>query len=109
MVLASIARAVKVAGGHMNKNAAVYGLGLVVVFTFAYKLMGLERHFDVPDYIDKGKRNSWTNCLYVSAMAQSNAMPDYTPKTTVARVLFMLQVVSGWFWFLMFTGNVFES
>lgn len=89
---------------HMDRHAALYALSLVAIFAVSYKLINLEQHFDVPEYIDKSMRNSWTNCLYVSTMAQSNAMPDYTPKTTAGRIIFMLQVVSGWFWFLMFTG-----
>lgn len=105
----TIVYALSVAASRMNKHALVYALCLIVVFTLTYRFIGLERHFDVPEYVDKRARGSWTNCLYVSALAQSNAMPDYAPKTTMARVLFMLQVVSGWMWVILFTGNVFRD
>jgi hypothetical protein len=82
------------------KYAAVYAIVCILAFMVAYKLMGLEKHFDVPEYIPRKERSSWLNCLYTSALAQSNAMPDTTPKTRVARMLFMMQVVLGWDWFL---------
>lgn len=88
---------------YANRYAALYGLMGIVVFTMVYWLMGLSRHFDVPEYL-KGREDSFMTCLYTSVLAQSNAMPDTVPKTTVARVLFMIQVCMGWFWFLLFNN-----
>lgn len=88
---------------YLNRHAAVYAIACIVLFWLIYQLMGLKKHFDVPEYL-KGQEGSWLNSLYTSALAQSNAMPDITPKTRVARVLFMLQVCSGWIWFLLFAG-----
>lgn len=87
-----------------NRRAAYYALGFISVFSVVYWLMGLEKHFDVPEYLDKGSRGSFLNCVYTSAMAQSNAMPDYTPKTRAARIIFMIQVCTGWAWFLLFSN-----
>ncbi len=88
---------------YANRRAAYYALGFITLFSVVYWLMGLEKHFDVPGYIDKKQQGSFLNCIYTSALAQSNAMPDYTPKTNIARVLFMLQVCTGWAWFLLFS------
>lgn len=90
---------------YANRSAAYYALGFIAFFTLLYWVMGLEKHFDVPEYIDKRKRSSLLNSVYTSALAQSNAMPDYTPKTDIARVLFMIQVVTGWAWFLLFSDK----
>lgn len=86
-----------------NKWAALYAFFGIAVFTVIYWLMGLSKHFDVPGYL-KGREDSFLTCLYTSALAQSNAMPDTAPKTTVARMLFMAQVFMGWFWFLLFNN-----
>ena len=86
-----------------NKWAGLYALSSIAVFTLVYWFMGLAKHFDVPEYL-KGRENSLLTCLYTSALAQSNAMPDTTPKTDVARMLFMTQVCMGWFWFLLFNN-----
>lgn len=93
---------------YANRRAAVYAIMFILSFATVYWLMGLEKHFDVPEYIEKKKRSSFVNCIYTSVMAQSNAMPDLTPKTTVARMVFMGQVITGWAWFLLFS-NAFES
>lgn len=93
---------------YANRRAAMYAVVFITCFALVYWLMGLERHFDVPEYIEKNKRNSFANCMYTSVMAQSNAMPDLAPKTTVARMVFMAQVCTGWAWFLLFS-NAFES
>lgn len=92
-------RAARIA--YTNRNAAYYALTCIAVFTLVYKFIGFKKHFDTPDYI-KGKENTWFNSLYTSVLAQSNAMPDSVPKTTLARWLFMLQVSTGWIWFLLF-------
>ena len=89
-----------------NRNSVYYALGFITVFTLIYWLMGLEKHFDTPEYIEPKKRGSLFNSFYTSTLAQSNAMPDYTPKTTVARALFMLQVCTGWAWFLLFDNQM---
>jgi hypothetical protein len=93
---------------YANRRAVVYAFVFIAGFALLYWLMGLEKHFDVPEYIEKDKRNSFANSIYTSVMAQSNAMPDVTPKTTVARMLFMAQVCTGWMWFLLFS-NAFET
>lgn len=90
---------------YRNRNAIFYAMFFIVLFMFVYWGMGLEKHFDVPDYIDKKRKNSLTTSLYVSALAQSNAMPDLVPKTTLARMLFMAQVCTGWAWFLIFNSQ----
>ena len=87
---------------YTNRNAAYYAVTCICIFTLIYYLMGTKKHFDIPEYL-AGREDSWLTSLYTSALAQSNAMPDTAPKTNVARVLFMLQVCSGWFWFLLFT------
>lgn len=91
----------------INRYAAAYAFLGILAFTLIYWLMGLNRHFFVPEYL-KGRENSFATCLYTSVLAQSNAMPDTVPKTTVARMLFMSQVCLGWFWFLLF-NNPFAS
>lgn len=88
-----------------NRNAVYYAIGFISVFALTYWLMGLEKHFDVPEYVDKKHKNSFFNSLYTSTMAQSNAMPDLTPKTNLARALFMIQVCTGWMWFLVFSDK----
>lgn len=96
---------VLVRGGEIaytNRHAAYYAISSILLFWLVYQLMGMKKHFDIPEYI-KGRENSALTSLYTSVLAQSNAMPDTTPKTNVARVLFMLQVSLGWFWFLLFT------
>lgn len=89
---------------YKSRWAALYAVFFIVLFMFVYWRMGIEKHFDVPDYIDKKKRGSLTTSLYISALAQSNAMPDLVPKTTLARMLFMAQVCTGWAWFLLFNA-----
>ena len=93
---------------YANRRAAVYAFMFIMSFALVYWLMGLEKHFNVPEYIEKDKRDSFANCIYTSVMAQSNAMPDVTPKTTLARMVFMGQVCTGWAWFLLFS-NAFEN
>ncbi len=83
----------------INRYAAIYSLLLIFGFALTYWLMGMKKHFDVPDYL-AGRENSFMTSFYTSVLAQSNAMPDTVPKSTVARSLFMAQVVSGWLWFL---------
>ena len=51
----------------------------------------------------QGRENSALTSLYTAVLAQSNAMPDTTPKSNLARVFFMIQVSLGWLWFLLFT------
>ena len=100
----AVARAVLMRGGQVaytNRHAAYYALTCIFIFWLAYQLLGVKKHFDVPEYL-QGRENSWLTSLYTSVLAQSNAMPDTTPKSNVARVFFMLQVTSGWFWFLLF-------
>jgi hypothetical protein len=89
------------AGGKLysKRSAIVYALVCILAFWLIYQLMGMKKHFDVPEYL-AGRERSWLTSLYTSVLAQSNAMPDTTPKTDVARALFMLQVTLGWMWFL---------
>ena len=89
-----------------TRYAALYAVACIVIFMVTYRLMGLDKHFDVPEYIPAREKSSWSNCLYVSALAQSNAMPDYTPKTKVARIMFMMQVCLGWAWFLLLASKL---
>ena len=91
-----------------STSAAIYASICIVTFTLIYWLMGLSKHFDVPEYL-KGNENSFLNCLYTSVLAQSNAMPDTTPKTNIARVLFMTQVSLGWMWFLFFASGMADA
>jgi hypothetical protein len=63
--------------------------------------MGMKDHFDVPEYL-AGRENSFFTSLYTATLAQNNAMPDTTPKSTAARLLFMFNVTAGWLWFLVF-------
>lgn len=83
-----------------NRHAAYYAIACILVFAVVYWAMGIQKHFDVPEYL-KGRENSFFTGLYTSTLVQSNAMPDTTPKSTVARALFMLQVCMGWVWFLL--------
>lgn len=109
MVVGKVIRDVLTKGvsiAYANRRAAYYALGFIALFSLVYWLMGLEKHFDVPEYVEEGKRGSFLNSLYTSTLAQSNAMPDYTPKTDVARILFMIQVSTGWLWFLLFSNEV---
>ena len=82
-----------------NRHAAYFSFTCILAFAVLYWAMGMQRHFDMPPYME-GREHSFLTSLYTSALAQNNAMPDVTPKTTVARMLFMLQVVLGWLWFL---------
>lgn len=109
LVLAKVARDVVTKGvniAYANRRAAYYALVFIALFSLVYWLMGLEKHFDVPEYVEEDKRGSFLNSVYTSALAQSNAMPDYTPKTDIARILFMIQVITGWLWFLLFSNEV---
>lgn len=85
-----------------KRAAAYYALFFIFLFATIYKLMGMKKHFSMPDDL-KGKEDSFFTSLFTSVLAQSNAMPDTWPQTTAARVLFMLQVATGWAWFLLFT------
>lgn len=82
-----------------NRHAAYFAGTSIAFFTLVYWAMGMKKHFDVPPYME-GREGSLFTSLYTSVLAQNNAMPDLTPKTTVARMLFMLQVALGWIWFL---------
>ena len=84
-----------------KKGAALYALFFILMFATTYKLMGMKKHFSMPEDL-KGKEDSWFTSVFTSVLAQSNAMPDTWPQTTAARVVFMLQVVTGWAWFLLF-------
>lgn len=87
---------------YRSRYAALYAMAFIMIFAMTYQFMGMAKHFDCPEYL-KGREQRWTTALYTSFLAQSNAMPDVTPKTTVARMLFMAQVTLGWFWFLLFS------
>lgn len=87
----------------INRYAAGYMLFFIVLFTLLYWLLGMKKHFFVPDYL-AGRENGFLNSFYTSVLAQSNAMPDTVPKTNMARMLFMAQVCSGWLWFLIFVN-----
>ncbi len=86
---------------YTNRYAAYYAFASILVFWLLYQLLGMKKHFEIPEYL-RGRENSWLTSLYTSAMAQSNAMPDTAPRSNLARVLFMLQVSLGWMWFLIF-------
>lgn len=105
-VVEFIARSGRIA--FANRRAAYYAFIFIAIFGLLYWLMGLEKHFEVPEYIEEKHRNSLLNSLYTSVLAQSNAMPDLVPKTPVARTIFMLQVCTGWAWFLLFS-NAFND
>ena len=89
----------------MNRYAVYYALINILIFSLVYWLMDLKKHFDVPAYLE-GRENTFLTSLYTSALAQSNAMPDTTPKSNVARILFMVQVCLGWFWFLVLNPSL---
>lgn len=91
----------------INRNAAVYATFMIVAFALLYWLLGMKKHFVVPDYL-AGREDSFMTSFYTSVLAQSNAMPDTVPKSNLARALFMTQVVSGWLWFLVL-NNPFAS
>lgn len=82
-----------------RQAALFYGVFCIALFAVIYKVMGISKHFDVPEYLRK-REHHWLTSIYCSALAQSNAMPDLVPKTDAARMLFMTQVVLGWTWFL---------
>lgn len=90
-------------------DGVAYALVFILFFMFLYWKIGMEDHFFVPDYIDKKKRNSLTTALYTAVLAQSNAMPDTVPRTTLARMLFMTQVCTGWMWFLIFNSPILAA
>jgi len=100
MIALLLAALATVGGKIANKRWAIaYAFISIVTFWLLYQLLGMKKHFAVPDYL-KGRENSWLTSLYTSVLAQSNAMPDTTPNSNLARVLFMLQVSLGWWWFL---------
>ena len=74
-----------------------YGIGCIFAFALAYKLMGVERHFDITD---EQKGRPWFASFYISVMAQSNALGDATPKTIAGRSMFGAQVFAGWMYFM---------
>lgn len=76
-----------------------YGFSMITMFAIVYKLMGLEKNFVITDEV---KDNQWFGSFYISAMAQTNAMGDATPKTIPGRVVFGLQTVLGWLWVVTF-------
>lgn len=103
-LLLAAAKAVLVKAGQSvydNRAGAAYALFFILAFALTYHVMGVKKHFDVPEYL-AGRENDFLTSLYTSLLAQSNAMPDTTPKSNAARVLFMSQVTLGWMWFLLF-------
>lgn len=107
--LLSFAKRVLVRSGRIayaNRNAAIYALGFISLFTLIYWFMGLDKHFEAPEYIEEDQKGSFFNCMFTSVLTQSNAMSDYVPKSTVARAIFMIQVCIGWFWFLLFSNMI---
>lgn len=89
----------------MNRYAVYYAVICIVGFALTYWLMDMKKHFDMPAYLE-GRENTFLTSLYTSALAQNNAMPDTTPKTNAARILFMAQVCLGWFWFLVLNPSL---
>ena len=83
-------------------EAFAYAIFFILLFALLYWKLGMKKHFSMPDDL-KGREGSFFTGLYTSVLAQSNAMPDTAPQTTLARVLFMLQVCTGWMWFLLFS------
>ena len=93
---------------HGNRYAAIYAMVWIAIFAVTYHFMGMKKHFDMPEYL-KGREDDFLSSLYTSVLAQNNAMPDITPKTNIARVLFMLNVSIGWLWFLLFNNQTATS
>lgn len=81
-------------------GALGYAFVLILVFAGVYQSMDLTKHLVMDDTM-KGKENSFLTSLYLSVTLQTNSMPDMTPRTSLMRILFMLQVVAGWMWFVM--------
>ena len=81
----------------------MYGFGMIALFAVIYKSIGVTKHFVITQ---EQQENPWFACFYISAMAQSNAMGDSTPKTILGRSLFATQVVLGWVWVIMFASLV---
>lgn len=74
-----------------------YSIVCILAFTLAYKLTGVEKHFELTKDQEK---SPWFASFYIACMAQSNAMGDATPKTQTGRKLFLTNTILGWFWFL---------
>lgn len=78
-----------------------YGFGMIALFAIIYRAIGVTKHFVVTD---EQIKKPWFASFYISAMAQTNAMGDATPKTILARSLFATQVVLGWLWVITFAA-----
>lgn len=75
----------------------LYTVTCIVLFAGVYRAMGVDKHFDLAD--DQKKR-PWFASFYIATMAQTNAMGDATPRSIPARIVFALNTLSGFFWFL---------
>lgn len=84
----------------------VYGFGMIALFAVLYRSIGVYKNFVVTE---EQSRRPWFASFYISAMAQSNAMGDATPKTILARSLFATQVMLGWMWVVTFAVIVAGS
>ena len=99
MVLQLVVRGIRAAWPR-GIGALTYGITLMLLFAGIYQALDLRTHVVFDDSM-KGKENNFLTSMYMSAMLQTNAMPDMTPRTTLMRVLFMMQVLLGWLWFVM--------
>ena len=81
----------------------LYGFGMIAVFAVLYRSIGVTNHFVVTE---EQQKKPWFASFYISAMAQSNAMGDSTPKTILGRSLFATQCVLGWMWMIVFASLV---
>ena len=78
-----------------------YGFGCILLFAAIYKSIGVTKHFVITE---EQSKKPWFASFYISAMAQTNAMGDSTPKTILGRVIFGTQVVMGWLWVITFAA-----
>jgi len=81
----------------------LYGFGMIALFAALYRSIGVTQHFVITE---EQQKKPWFASFYISAMAQSNAMGDSTPKTILGRTLFATQVVLGWVWVIVFASLV---
>lgn len=90
---------------HWNKGVWVpllFSAACVLLFAVIYRAIGPDKHFEITE--EQKKRPMFAS-MYISVMAQSNAMGDATPKTILGRTLFAIQVATGWAW-IMILGAV---
>lgn len=84
-------------GYHAVRNVLalllLYNLASVFLFSMLYKVVGFEKHFNLPE----GMSPSYANALYYSFATQATCMAgEIYPKTQTGRTILSLQILSAY-------------